>query len=91
VSGNDGNDGNDGNAAVTAMIRRLPFAGVRIVDFTANMSGPLATMVLGDQGADVVKVEPPAGDAIRHLGVGVGDVSAYFANLNRSKRSLALT
>jgi crotonobetainyl-CoA:carnitine CoA-transferase CaiB-like acyl-CoA transferase len=90
VSGNDGNDGNDGNAAVTAMIRRLPFAGVRIVDFTANMSGPLATMVLGDQGADVVKVEPPAGDAIRHLGVGVGDVSAYFANLNRSKRSLAL-
>src|SRR6476660_9561565 len=72
------------------MTRRLPFAGVRIVDFTANMSGPFATMVLGDQGADVVKVEPPAGDAIRHLGVGVGDVSAYFANLNRSKRSLAL-
>ena len=73
------------------MTARLPFAGVRIVDFTANMSGPLATMVLGDQGADVVKIEPPAGgDAIRHLGVGVGDVSAYFANLNRSKRSLAL-
>jgi crotonobetainyl-CoA:carnitine CoA-transferase CaiB-like acyl-CoA transferase len=73
------------------MTARLPFAGVRIVDFTANMSGPLATMVLGDQGADVVKIEPPAGgDAIRHLGVGVGDVSAYFANLNRSKRSLAV-
>jgi crotonobetainyl-CoA:carnitine CoA-transferase CaiB-like acyl-CoA transferase len=70
---------------------RLPFAGVRIVDFTANMSGPLATMVLGDQGADVIKIEPPdGGDAIRHLGVSVGDVSAYFANLNRSKRSLAL-
>jgi len=73
------------------MTARLPFAGVRIVDFTANMSGPLATMVLGDQGADVVKIEPPdRGDAIRHLGAGVGDVSAYFANLNRSKRSLAL-
>jgi crotonobetainyl-CoA:carnitine CoA-transferase CaiB-like acyl-CoA transferase len=73
------------------MTARLPFAGVHVVDFTANMSGPLATMVLGDQGADVVKIEPPAGgDAIRHLGVGVGDVSAYFANLNRSKRSLAL-
>jgi crotonobetainyl-CoA:carnitine CoA-transferase CaiB-like acyl-CoA transferase len=69
----------------------LPFAGVRIVDFTANMSGPLATMVLGDQGADVIKIEPPnGGDAIRHLGVGVGDVTTYFANLNRSKRSLAL-
>jgi crotonobetainyl-CoA:carnitine CoA-transferase CaiB-like acyl-CoA transferase len=68
-----------------------PFAGVRIVDFTANMSGPLGTMVLGDQGADVIKVEPPhGGDAIRHLGVGVGDVTTYFANLNRSKRSLAL-
>ena len=73
------------------MTARLPFADVRVVDFTANMSGPLATMVLGDQGADVVKIEPPAGgDAIRHLGVGVGEVSAYFANLNRSKRSLAL-
>jgi crotonobetainyl-CoA:carnitine CoA-transferase CaiB-like acyl-CoA transferase len=70
---------------------RLPFTGVRIVDFTANMSGPLATMILGDQGADVIKIEPPGGgDAIRHLGVGVGDVTAYFANLNRSKRSLAL-
>jgi crotonobetainyl-CoA:carnitine CoA-transferase CaiB-like acyl-CoA transferase len=73
------------------MTERLPFAGVRVVDFTANMSGPMATMVLGDQGADVVKIEPPAGgDAIRHLGVGVGEISAYFANLNRSKRSLAL-
>jgi crotonobetainyl-CoA:carnitine CoA-transferase CaiB-like acyl-CoA transferase len=73
------------------MTAELPFAGVRIVDFTANMSGPLATMVLGDQGADVIKIEPPAGgDAIRHLGVGVGDVTTYFANLNRSKRSLAL-
>jgi crotonobetainyl-CoA:carnitine CoA-transferase CaiB-like acyl-CoA transferase len=73
------------------MTARLPFAGVRIADFTANMSGPLATMVLGDQGADVVKIEPVAGgDAIRHLGVGVGEVTAYFANLNRSKRSLAL-
>lgn len=67
-----------------------PLAGVRVVDFTANMAGPLATMILGDQGADVVKVEAPEGDPIRGLGTGVEGLSAYFANLNRSKRSLAL-
>jgi crotonobetainyl-CoA:carnitine CoA-transferase CaiB-like acyl-CoA transferase len=60
------------------------------VDFTANMSGPLATMILGDQGADVIKVEPLTGDIIRFIGARNCDVSAYFANLNRSKRSIAL-
>lgn len=65
-------------------------SGVRIIDFTANMSGPLATMILGDQGADVIKVEPLTGDIIRFIGTRNRDVSAYFANLNRSKRSIAL-
>ena len=65
-------------------------AGNRIVDFTANMSGPFATMILGDQGADVIKVEPLTGDIIRAVGIRSGGVSAYFANLNRSKRSIAL-
>ncbi|MGE2726575.1 CaiB/BaiF CoA transferase family protein [Mycolicibacterium pulveris] len=67
-----------------------PLAGVNIVDFTANMSGPMATMILGDQGADVVKVEPITGDILRDVGLRNGGVSAYFANLNRSKRSIAV-
>ena len=67
-----------------------PLQGIRVVDFTTNMAGPLATMILGDQGADVVKVEPPGGDVIRGIGTRSGGMSAYFANLNRSKRSIAL-
>jgi crotonobetainyl-CoA:carnitine CoA-transferase CaiB-like acyl-CoA transferase len=54
------------------------------------MSGPLATMMLGDQGADVVKVEPPDGDVLRSLGTQRNGMSAFFANLNRSKRSIGL-
>jgi crotonobetainyl-CoA:carnitine CoA-transferase CaiB-like acyl-CoA transferase len=69
---------------------RGPLDGVRIVDFSANMSGPYATMILGDQGADVIKIEPLDGDALRHVGSGSPEMSAYFANLNRSKRSIAL-
>jgi len=69
---------------------RGPLSGVRIVDLSENMAGPFATMVLGDQGADVVKVESLRGDQIRRTGSGTGGMAAYFANLNRSKRSLAL-
>jgi crotonobetainyl-CoA:carnitine CoA-transferase CaiB-like acyl-CoA transferase len=67
-----------------------PLSGVRILDFTANMSGPFATMILGDQGADVIKIEPLGGDIIRYLGDASEDVSGYFGNLNRSKRSVAI-
>jgi crotonobetainyl-CoA:carnitine CoA-transferase CaiB-like acyl-CoA transferase len=67
-----------------------PLAGIRIIDLTSNMSGPLATMVLADQGADVIKVEPPSGDAIRSVGTGHAGMSAYFANNNRGKRSIAI-
>jgi crotonobetainyl-CoA:carnitine CoA-transferase CaiB-like acyl-CoA transferase len=67
-----------------------PLTGLKVLDVTANMSGPFATMVLGDQGADVVKLEPLIGDPIRDLGTGSDGLSAYYANLNRSKRSLAL-
>ena len=70
--------------------RSGPLAGVRILDMTMNMAGPLATMVLADQGADVVKVEPPDGDVIRKLGTAHGDTSPYFANLNRNKRSVVV-
>jgi crotonobetainyl-CoA:carnitine CoA-transferase CaiB-like acyl-CoA transferase len=67
-----------------------PLSGFRVVDFTANMSGPLATMILGDQGADVVKVEPPHGDSLRSIGTSRQGMAALFANLNRSKRSVVI-
>ena len=68
-----------------------PLAGVRIVDLTMNLSGPFATMVLAQQGADVIKVErPPVGDILRHVGSGRGGTSAYFVNTNWGKRSIAL-
>lgn len=67
-----------------------PLCGYRILDLTANMTGPYATMLLAEQGATVVKVEPIRGDVIRRVGTGRDEVSAYFANLNRSKRSVAM-
>ena len=67
-----------------------PLDGIRIVDLTTNMAGPLATMVLADQGADVVKIEAPNGDAIRTVGTGHAGMSAYFANNNRGKRSIVV-
>ena len=68
-----------------------PLAGIRVVDLTAMVSGPLATCVLADQGADVIKVEPPGtGDLIRHIGTSRGGLSAIFTTLNRNKRSIAL-
>jgi len=68
-----------------------PLAGVRVVDCTAMVSGPLATSILADQGACVVKVEPPGtGDLIRHIGTSRGGLSAIFTTINRGKRSLVL-
>jgi crotonobetainyl-CoA:carnitine CoA-transferase CaiB-like acyl-CoA transferase len=68
-----------------------PLAGVRIVDLTTMISGPLATMLLGDQGADVVKVESPAGGDHTRAGANRrGGFSASFLNNNRNKRSVAL-
>ncbi len=68
-----------------------PFEGVRIVDLTTMISGPWATMILGDQGADVIKVEVPgSGDYVRSLGNQSGGLSAMFLNLNRNKRSVTI-
>jgi crotonobetainyl-CoA:carnitine CoA-transferase CaiB-like acyl-CoA transferase len=67
-----------------------PLEGYRIIDCTQMISGPLATMILGDQGADVIKVEPPGrGDLTRVLG-GTSGISPTFATSNRNKRSIAI-
>ncbi len=68
-----------------------PLDGYRIVDCSAMISGPLATMMLGDQGADVIKVEPPGtGDGVRGFGSRRPGFPALFVTTNRSKRSIAL-
>ncbi len=74
------------------MTRELagPLEGVRVLDLTSMISGPVATMMLGDQGADVIKVEPPGGDLVRSLGANRAGLTASFVSSNRSKRSLVL-
>src|SRR5690348_11973324 len=67
-----------------------PLHGYRIVDLTSNVAGPLATMILGDQGADVIKVEAPDGDSTRHGANRRGGFTASFVNNNRNKRSIVL-
>jgi crotonobetainyl-CoA:carnitine CoA-transferase CaiB-like acyl-CoA transferase len=74
-----------------------PLAGIRVVDCSTVLAGPYATMVLGDLGADVVKVEPPEGDATRGWGPPwLGDeadgtrTAAYALAINRNKRSIRL-
>jgi crotonobetainyl-CoA:carnitine CoA-transferase CaiB-like acyl-CoA transferase len=68
-----------------------PLSGYRIVDLTAVVSGPLATMILADQGADVIKIEnPKGGDFTRAVSNRRGGFSASFLNNNRNKRSVAI-
>ena len=66
---------------------KLPLDGIRVLDFTHNVMGPTTGMLLGDLGADVIHVEPPAGDATRRLR---GFGSGYFSFFSRNKRSLAV-
>ena len=68
-----------------------PLTGIRIVDLTTMISGPFATMLLGDQGADVIKIERvDGGDQMRRFGRRSGTLTAPFVNNNRSKRSVAV-
>ena len=65
--------------------------GLKVLDFTQMMNGPFGTMLLADFGADVIKVEPPAGDTMRLTGeTFLGDDAVYFLTLNRNKRSVVL-
>jgi crotonobetainyl-CoA:carnitine CoA-transferase CaiB-like acyl-CoA transferase len=66
-----------------------PLEGIRVIDLTTVISGPVCTAILADQGADVVKVEPPGGEIARRT-AGDGEFTAMFVSANRGKRSIAL-
>jgi crotonobetainyl-CoA:carnitine CoA-transferase CaiB-like acyl-CoA transferase len=67
-----------------------PLEGVRVLDLTTMVAGPVAAMMLADQGAEVIKIESPQGDLMRHFAYGRGGMSASFLSCNRNKRSLAI-
>jgi crotonobetainyl-CoA:carnitine CoA-transferase CaiB-like acyl-CoA transferase len=79
------------SVTVAAGSRVLPLEGLRVVDLTMNVSGPYATMILGDLGASVTKIERPHhGDDTRRWQPRHGDGSAYFYAVNRNKESLVV-
>ncbi|PZO18348.1 MAG: formyl-CoA transferase [Burkholderiales bacterium] len=68
-------------------MKKLPFEGIRVVEFTHMVMGPTCGMVLADLGAEVIKVEPPAGDNTRRL---LGSGAGFYPLFNRNKKSLVL-
>ena len=67
-----------------------PLSRYKVLDLTMHISGPMCTRTLAENGAEVVKVEPPGGDNSRHVPVIKDGRSGYFVGLNRGKQSLCL-
>jgi len=72
------------------MKNKGPLTGIKVIDLTAMISGPVCTMMLGDQGADVIKVEPLTGELTRKVGKIKNGMTTTFLCANRSKRSITL-
>lgn len=68
----------------------MPLSGIRVVDFTQVVAGPFSTQLLGDMGAEIIKVESPDGDRARTIGATPGGFSNSFFNINRNKKSLVI-
>jgi len=67
-----------------------PLRGIRVLELSCLLSAPAATMLLADQGADVIKIESLDGDLARRMGAGRGGMTSSFLSVNRGKRSLAI-
>ncbi|MHC8320466.1 CaiB/BaiF CoA transferase family protein [Pseudomonas sp. GB2N2] len=68
-----------------------PLAGLRVIDLSINVLGPVATQILGDMGADIIKIEPPSGDQNRQNGPGKNpNMAVFYLIMNRNKRSVVL-
>lgn len=74
----------------TSIDMQPPLHGIRVVDLTRVLSGPFCSMLLGDMGAEVIKIESPSGDPVRGQGHHKNGFSWYFAGFNRNKKSVVL-
>ena len=73
------------------MTEQLPLRGLKVLDFTPVLAGPLCTMLLGDMGSEVIKIEDPRhGDDTRDWAPFVGGWSTYYLSVNRNKKSVAV-